>query len=89
MKFHRGKFCNPPWHFCTAVLLLLRWTPKGQLLAHIHEHKDSINRYVYGKAGREGKGIGGGGLWQNERVEQTLSLQDLCFARQYYVCNIF
>ena len=23
-----------------------RWTPKGQLIAHINEHKNSINRYM-------------------------------------------
>ena len=33
---------------CTAVsCVLCRWTPKGQLVAHIHEHKDSINRYIH------------------------------------------
>ena len=26
--------------FCVVY----RWMPKGQLVAHIHEHKDSINR---------------------------------------------
>ena len=24
---------------------LVRWTPKGQLVAHIHEHRDAVNRY--------------------------------------------
>ena len=24
---------------------IYRWIPKGQLVAHIHEHKESINRY--------------------------------------------
>lgn len=27
-------------------LYLCRWIPKGQLIAHIHDHKDAINRYV-------------------------------------------
>lgn len=27
-------------------LYLSRWVPKGQLIAHIHDHKDAINRYV-------------------------------------------
>ena len=25
----------------------LRWTPKGQLVAHIHEHREAVNRYTH------------------------------------------
>ena len=33
--------------YCCLLCVLCRWTPKGQLVAHIHEHKDSINRYIH------------------------------------------
>ena len=29
---------------CEWCVFSDRWTPKGQLIAHIHEHKSSVNR---------------------------------------------
>ena len=34
---------------CTMLFLgnvVIRWQPKGQLVAHLHEHKAAINRSV-------------------------------------------
>ena len=30
----------------TCLYNVSRWTPKGQMIVHIHEHKESINRLV-------------------------------------------